>query len=206
MNGQIDFVNLGAGKGDLGLFRFLLDALQGVGLLAQVHAVLAFEFVEDPIHDAVVPIVAAQVGVAVGGFDFENAVADFEDGNIKGAAAQVINGDFLVFLLVKPVGQRGGRGLVDDAQDFQAGNAAGVFGGLALRIVEISGDGDDGLGDFFAQAHFGVGLELAQDHRGNFRRAELLGLAFDFDFDHGVAIGAGDDFVGDAFELFAGLR
>src|SRR5208283_4553015 len=143
-----------------GLFRFLLDALQGVGLLAQVHAVLAFEFVQNPIHDAIVPIVAAQMGVAVGGFDLENAVADFQHGNIKGAAAQVVHGDFLVFLLVKAVGQRGGGRLVDDAQDFQAGDAAGVLGGLALGIVKVGGHGDDGLDDFFAQAHFGVGLQF----------------------------------------------
>ena len=66
---------------------------------------------------------------------------------------------------------------------------AGVLGGLALGIVEISGHGDDGLGDFFAEARFGVGLELGQNHRGNFRRAELLRLAVHFDFDGGVAVG-----------------
>ena len=185
---QIDVVILRAGKGDLGLFGFLLDALEGVGLLAQVHAVLAFEFVEDPIHDAIVPIVAAQMGVAVGRFDFENAVADFQDGNIKRAAAQVVNRDLLVFLLVQTVGQRGGGGLVDDAQDFQAGDAAGVLGGLALGVVKICGNGNDGLGDLLAQAHFGVGLQFGQDHGGNFRRAELFGLAVHFDFYDGIAV------------------
>ena len=72
----------GSGKGDLGLFRFFLDALERVGLLAQVHVVFALEFVEDPIHQGIVPIVTAEVRVAVGGFDFKHAVADFEDGNI----------------------------------------------------------------------------------------------------------------------------
>ncbi len=145
------------------------------------------------------------MGVAVGGLDFEDAVADFQHGNIEGAAAQVIDGDLLVLLLVQAVGERGGGGLVDDAQHFQAGDAAGVLGGLALGIVEVSGHGDDGLGDFFAQAHFGVGLELAQDHGRNFRRAELLGLALHFDFHGGVAVGGAHDLVGDALDFLLHL-
>ena len=199
--GEIDFVSLGAGEGDLGLFRLFLDALEGVGLFAEVHAVLAFELVENPVHDPVVPVVAAQMGVAIGGFDLENAVADFQDRDVEGAAAQVINRDFLVFLLVESVGQRGRGRLVNNAQDLQAGDASGVLGGLALGIVEIGGDGDDRLGDLFAQAHFGVGLELGEDHGRNFRRAELLGFAVHLDFHGDVAVGAGDHFVRDALEF-----
>ena len=71
----------------------------------------------------VVPVVAAQVRVAVGGLHFKHAVADFQHGNIERAAAQVVHGDLLVLLLVETVGERGGGRLVDDAQDFQAGDA-----------------------------------------------------------------------------------
>ena len=35
---QVDLVFLRGGKGDLGLFGLFLDALEGVGLLAQVDA------------------------------------------------------------------------------------------------------------------------------------------------------------------------
>ena len=160
-----------------------------------------FEFVENPIHEAVVPVVAAQVRVAVGGLHFEHAVADFQHGNVERAAAQVIDGDFLVLLLVEAVGERRGGRLVDDAEHFEAGDPAGVLGGLALRVVEIGGNGDDGLRDFLAEAHFGVGLELGENHRGNFRRRELLGLAVHFHFHGGVAVGGLDDFVGDAFDF-----
>ena len=157
---QIDLVNLGAGQSDLGLFGLFLDALQSVRLFAQVHAVFLFELVEDPIHDAVVPVVATEVRVTVRGFDFKDAIADFEHGDVERAAAQVVHGDFLVFLLVQSVSQGRRRRLVDDAQDFQAGNAAGVLGGLALRIVEVCRNRDDRLRDFFAKTHFGVGPEL----------------------------------------------
>ena len=43
--GKVDVVLLRAGDGDLSLFRFLFDALEGVGLLAQVHAVLTLKLV-----------------------------------------------------------------------------------------------------------------------------------------------------------------
>ena len=156
------------------------------------------KFGEEPIHDRVVPVVAAEVGVAVGRLDFEDAVADFEHGNIERAAAQIVDRDFFVLLLVQAVGERGRGRLVDDAQHFEARDAAGVLGGLALAVVEIGRDGDDRLGDFFAELGFGVGLELGQDERGNFLGRIGLLLALHFDFDVRVAVLGLDDFVGNA--------
>jgi hypothetical protein len=49
------------------------------------------------------------MGVAIGGFDFKNAVTDFQDGNIERSAAQVINGDLFVLLFVKPARRRSAR-------------------------------------------------------------------------------------------------
>jgi len=77
----------------------------------------------------VVPVVAAEVGVAVGAAHLEDAVAELEDRDVEGAAAEVIDGDLLVLLLVEAVGERGRGGLVDDAQDLKAGDLAGVLGG-----------------------------------------------------------------------------
>ena len=57
---------------------------------------------------------------------------------------------------VESVGERGGGGFVDQAENFESGDAAGVFRGLALRVVEIGGDGDDGLIDGSAENFFGV--------------------------------------------------
>src|SRR5699024_3588841 len=113
--------------------------------------------------DALVIVVAAQMVVAAGGKDLYHAVADLDQRYVKGAAAQVVDHDLLGAAVVQAVGQRGGRGLVDDAADFQPGNAAGVLGGLALGVIEVGRHGDDGLGDGFAQVGFGVGFELLQD-------------------------------------------
>ena len=103
--GQIDFEFLGGREGDLGFFAFFFNALNGVGLLGEVDAGVFFELVNDPIHDAVIPIITTEVSVAIGGFDFEDAVTDFERGDVECAAAKVIDGDFFVLHLVESVGQ-----------------------------------------------------------------------------------------------------
>ena len=143
--------------------------------------------------------------VAVRGLHLEHAVADFQNRNIERAAAQVIDRDLLVLFLVEPVGERRRGRFVDDAQHFEAGNAAGVFRGLTLRVVEVGGNGDDGLRDFLAETGFGVGLELGENHRGNFGRGELLRLAVHFDFDRHVAVGRLHDLVRHAFDFFLHL-
>ena len=85
--------------------------------------------------------------IAVGGDDFEDAVVQLQNRDVEGAAAEVVNGDDAVLLLVEPVGERCRGGFVDQTQDFESRDAAGVFRGLALRIVEVRRDGDDGFRD-----------------------------------------------------------
>ncbi|ENO96456.1 NAD-specific glutamate dehydrogenase [Thauera phenylacetica B4P] len=102
-------------------------------------------------------------------------VGDLDDRDVEGAAAEVIHGDLGVArLLVHAEGERGRGGLVDDALDFQPGDAAGVLGGLALAVVEVGRHRDDGLGHFLAQVVLGGLLHLAQDLGGHLRRRDLL--------------------------------
>ena len=101
--------------------------------------------VGDPVDDLLVEVVAAEVRVAVGRLDLDDPFADFENGDVERAAAEVVDGDRLVLLLVEAVGERGRGRLVDDAHHFEAGDLAGVFRRLALRVVEVRGHGDDRL-------------------------------------------------------------
>ncbi len=70
--------------------------------------------------------------VTVGRLHFEDAVADFEHGDIEGAAAQVIDRDLFVLLLVETVRERSRGRFVDNAEDFETRDLACVLGRVAL--------------------------------------------------------------------------
>ena len=181
----------------LGLLSRFLQSLEGHTVLAEIDAVLLLELFGDPVHHALVEIVAAQVGVTVGGLDFEHALPDLEDGDVERAAAQVVDGDRLILLLVHPIGQRGSRRLVDDAQYLEPGDLPGVLGGLTLTVVEIRRHGDDRLVHLLPQVGLGRFLQLAQDHGGDFGRRVLLAA----DVDPHVAVAGLDDLVRDEPDL-----
>ena len=104
-------------------------------------------------------------------------------------------------LLVEAVGERRRGRLVDDAEDVEAGDLAGVLRRLALRVVEVRGDGDDRLGDRLAEVRLGVGLQLLEDHRGDLRRCVLLAPGLDAN----VVVRALDDLVRDDLHLLGDL-
>ena len=173
VSGDIGQVNIAAGDAgelDLGLLGGLLQALHGNFIRGQVDAIGTLELADQVLHDALVEVVAAQAVVAGGGQDLDNAVVDLQDGDIEGAAAQVVDHDLLSLLFIHAIGQGRGGGLVDDTLDLETRDLAGILGGLALGIGEVGGDGDDRLGDGLAQVGLGVALQLLQDHG-----ADLLG-------------------------------
>ena len=177
---QVDVGGGHAGQLDLGLLGGFLQSLHGDLVVGQVDALCLLELGNQVVHDALVKVVAAEVGVAVGGQNFDDAVADVQDGDIERAAAEVIDHDLLLGFLVDAVGQRGCGRLVDDTLDVETGDLAGVLGGLTLGVVEVGRDGDDGFGDGAAQISLGVCLQLLQDHRGDLLRGVLLAVDVDF--------------------------
>ena len=173
VSGDIGEVNIAAGHAgqlNLSLLSRLLQALHGHLIAGQVDAVAAFELADQILHNALIEIVAAQTVVAGGGQHLDDAVVDLQNGHIKCAAAQIVDHDLLGLLLIHAVGQSGGGGLVDDTLDLQAGDLAGVLGGLTLRIGEVGRHGDDRLGDRAAQIGLRIGFQLLQNHG-----ADLLG-------------------------------
>src|SRR5580704_5608076 len=134
----------------------------------------------------VVDVIAAEVGVAIGREDLIDIAFgggdEFENGDIKRAAAEIVDGYAATLLFVQAIREGGGGGFIDEAKDFEARDFAGVFGGLALGIVEIGGDGDDGAVDRFVEEGFGPAFEFAQDERGNFWRRENFVAEHDADY------------------------
>ena len=74
-------------------------------MTGEVHALVFLEFADNVTNDCVVPVVAAELGVPIGGKHFEDAIADFQHGDIEGTAAKVIDGDFFIGLLIEAVSQ-----------------------------------------------------------------------------------------------------
>ena len=75
---QVDLGLLDLAELDLGLLGGLLQALRGHPVGGEVDAVGRLELLDEPVDDPLVPVVAAEVGVAVGALDLEHAVADLE--------------------------------------------------------------------------------------------------------------------------------
>ena len=114
-----------------------------------------------------IKVFTAQKRIAIGGFHFENAIANFQNGNVKCAAAQIINRNGLPVIFIQAISQRGSCRLVNNAQHFQTGNFTGIFGGLTLGVVKIGRYGNDRLVNFFAQIIFGGFFHFLQNKSRN---------------------------------------
>ncbi len=104
----------------------------------------------------------------------------FDDGDIKCAAAKVIDHDLLLFFIVKTIRKCCRCRLVDDTLYFKSSDLAGILCSLSLRIVEVSRYSDDCLCDLLTEIILGVCLQFLKDHRGNLLRCIALSAHCDF--------------------------
>ena len=161
--GQVHRRVLAGAEFDLGLLGGFPQPLHGHLVLGQVDAGRGLELVDEPLDDPVVPVVAAEVVVTRGGAHLDHTVADLQQRDVEGAAAEVEDQDGLFLAaLVQPVGQRRGGGLIDDAQHIEPGDLAGFLGGLALGVIEVGGHGDDRVGDVLTEVALRVALQFLQ--------------------------------------------
>ena len=107
--------------------------------------------VEDPHGDRPGEILAAEEPLARGGADLDRSVHHVDDRDVERPAAEVEDQqDPLGPGIFQAIGQRRGGRLVQDPLDRETGDLAGLDGCLALGIVEVSGNGDDGPADGLA--------------------------------------------------------
>merc|ERR1719473_1604923 len=164
------------------------QAAHRAGVAGDVLLVLALELLHEVVHHPVVEVLAAQVRVAGGRLDLEDALLNREERDVEGAAAQVEDEDVALRagLLVQAVRDRRRGRLVDDAQHVEAGNRARILGRGALGVVEVGGHGDDGARHLLAEERLGNLLHLDENHGGDLLGEELLVLALVLDLDRGA--------------------
>mmetsp|Transcript_103220 Transcript_103220/g.166418 ORF Transcript_103220/g.166418 Transcript_103220/m.166418 type:complete len:242 (+) Transcript_103220:1761-2486(+) len=159
--------------------------------------------------------------VATGGLDFENAVLDGEERHVKCASPEIENEhvlalffrlfhflrgvfgsvrrcDVVVKLLVEPIRKRRCCRLVYNPHHLEASNGASVFGGIALRVVEVRGYRDHCALDVLLEGCFSSLLHLNQHHRRNFlgRKRPLFPPELNFD-DRRLTVRAGRNCEGE---------
>ena len=194
--GKVDVGRGGGGELALCLLARLPQALDGELVLGEVDALLLLELAHEKVEDRVVEILSAEESVAVGGLDFKNTPHDLEDGDIKGASSEIVDSN-RTLLLVRAIGKSGGSGLVDDTKDLKAGDLASILGGLALGVVEVGRDGNNGLADRMAEVGLCSLLHLCED-----KGADLAGGVLLTSSRHpGISAIGTDDLIGDHLHL-----
>ena len=166
-------VNVGAhntGQLDFCFFSSLTQTLHSHFIGRQVNAFSFLEFINHPVHDFLIEVIAAQMSITIGCFYFKYTVANVQNGYVEGAAAKVIYHDGVVIGFINAVCQRCSSRLVDDTQNLKACNLASIFSSLTLAVVEVCRNSNNCLGYFFTQISFCVSLQLLQNHCGNFFR------------------------------------
>ena len=103
------------GESDLCPFGFQSDRLHMVGMGVQIEAILIENFPDKEICDLAIEVIASEMRVAVSRQDFEDAVLEFQDGNIEGSSAKVIDGNRALGLLLESIGQRGSGRFIDNS-------------------------------------------------------------------------------------------
>mmetsp|Transcript_6918 Transcript_6918/g.16789 ORF Transcript_6918/g.16789 Transcript_6918/m.16789 type:complete len:167 (+) Transcript_6918:1108-1608(+) len=138
--------------------------LDGPLVTAHVLATLLLEDLHEVLHDALVEVLATQVGVSVGGYNFKHAIVNGQQAHIKGTTAQVIHEDVLLGLLVQPICNGSSCGLVDNTEHIKTSNEPCILGGLPLRIVEVSWNSDHRMFHLLSEIILSHFLHLGENH------------------------------------------
>lgn len=190
-----------AGQGTLGLLNLTLELAHGLEVLGDVDVVLLVVELGEVVDDTVIEILTSEMSITGSSLDLEETVLDGEEGDIESTSTEIVDDDLaLITLLVKTVGKGSGGGLVDNAEDVETGNDTGILGGLALVVVEVGRDGDDGVGDGLAEVGLSNLLHLAENHGGDLLGGEGTVGTLVLDLDNGLSVLV-DDLEGEVLHV-----
>ena len=200
--GKVDIGFHGTGEFCLGLFSALFQALKGHFVTSQINALVLFKFISQVIDNSQIEILSAQMGVTIGGFDLEDPLADFQNRNVEGTAAQIKNRNLSITLFFHAKGQRSRSGLIDNPLNIQSRNPSSIFCGLSLAVIKIGRNGNNRVGHCFSQITFSGFFHLFKNNGGYFSRTVI----FSPDAQMGITVGRLADGVGENFNVIADLR
>mmetsp|Transcript_14156 Transcript_14156/g.33042 ORF Transcript_14156/g.33042 Transcript_14156/m.33042 type:complete len:235 (-) Transcript_14156:43-747(-) len=128
------------------------------------------------------------MSITSGRLHLEDAIIDGQQGHIESATTQVEDQNVALArtLLVQTVGNGSSSWLVDDAQNVQTGDDTSILGGLALRVVEVGGHGDDSVLHLLAKVRLSSFLHLQEHHRRDLLGSEGLLLSLEVHLDDGL--------------------
>ena len=129
----------------LGVIDLVLEPGLGSRIGGQIDVEPRLEVLQAVLHDQLVDVLPAQVGVTPGRDHLNNTLLNVEDGDVQCPTTHVEHSNpFLLRLhLVQSVGD-GGRGrLIDDPVALEARDLARIKSRLLLHVVEVGRDGDN---------------------------------------------------------------
>ena len=195
---QVNLCLLSAGELLLGVLCSLLEALKCHWVLAEVNAVIGVELVCKPVDNALIPVVTAQVVVAVGCENLNNAVCKIKQGDVEGTATEVEDKNLVVLvLLVQTVSKSCCGWLINDTLNVEASNLTCVLSCLTLCVVEVCRDGNDSVGYRLTEVLLGVCLHLCEDHSADL----LWGVVNALNLNNRTTVGASLNLVRDSLDL-----
>jgi hypothetical protein len=159
-------------------------------------------YLGEVVDDTLVEVLTTKVGITARGKHLEDALVDGKERDIKSATAEIVHNDvtFTGICLVQTISDSGGRGFVDDPENIETGNDTSILGGLALVVVEVGRDRDNGVRNLFAKIGLGDLLHLAKNHGRDLFGSEGLLLASHLDGDHGLVV-LGGNLVGEVLDI-----
>src|SRR5690606_31214887 len=96
-------------------------------VLAKINTALLLEFFNKKTNNSLIDVTSAHMSVTISRLYFNHIVSHLKDGNVKGAASEVIHHDLLILLFIETIRKRCCGRFIDDASHLKAGDLSCVL-------------------------------------------------------------------------------